>query len=255
MTERRTIASFDVGVKNLAFCVMSHDPEAADGARYPIQCWNCFDLTDADGVSELICSGKKKNGDSCANVAKVLVAPNEGYCGVHNPDKKKYKAKKKKKVSNFSYEQLGDALWTRLEQFDDQWKQCEHVIIEQQFCKNRKMIFISAILFSYFLQKKRDDDYAVQRVKFASARNKLNVYDGPEITERKRKNAKEHRKWLAIQYCEHMIREDEENLAFFHRYARKRDDLSDCFLQGADYLKHDCRAVVRKKRKAKKKKK
>lgn len=244
------IASFDVGVKNLAFCVMKYDPNAPSGSQFPISLWKCFDLTDNTGIGDRICEGQKANGTQCNNGAKILTDNDEAYCGVHNPDKERYKPRKERKIGSYSYEQLGNALMDRLDALKSTWDTVDHVIIEQQFNKNRKMIFLSAILFSYFMQAgQRQDDSKIKRVKFASSRNKLKVYDGPKITEQKYKDAKRNRKWLAPKHCEYLIREDTEHLSFFKRYPRKKDDLADCFLQGADYLKNECRACKRPTRK------
>lgn len=241
------VASFDVGVKNLAFCVMRQDTSLPSGQQYPIECWNCIDLTDSTDTSSKICEGKKASGQGCASAAKITTDDGHWYCGVHNPDKERYKATKAKKVAGLSYESLGNALMDRLESMKDIWDKCDHVIIEQQFTKNRRMIFLSAILFSYFLQSgQRNKESKITRVKFASSRNKLLVYDGPEIKERTRKGEKDHRKWLAVRHCEWLIRGDAEHTQYLARFPRKKDDLSDCFLQGADYLKHDCRATARK---------
>lgn len=245
-----TVASFDVGVKNLAFCVLHYEPEAEPGARYPIVAWRCMDLTDDTGASEAICSAKKRDGSECTNAAKVRVG-DAWLCGVHNPDKggtSRQPAKKKTKVAKLSYDRLANAMLDRLMALDELWRQCDHVVIEQQFKKNRRMIFLSAMLFGYFIgAHQRDPTRRISQVKFASSRNKLQLYDGPAITERTRKNDKEHRKWLAVKHCEHMIRGDSENLAFLKRYPNKKDDLCDAFLQGADYLHNGCRAVKRPK--------
>lgn len=242
------IASFDVGVKNLAFCVLRHDPDLPSGQQYPIEEWTCLDLTDGDDVKSRICEGHKANGEACTKSAKIVTDEGSVYCGVHNPDKSRYTETKSKKVVGLSYETIGNALMDRLEAYKDLWARCDHVIIEQQFTKNRRMIFLSAILFSYFLQiGQRNEESKISRVKFASSRNKLLVYDGPEITERTRKDDKAHRKWLAVRHCEYVIRGNVEKLSFLNKFPKKKDDLSDCFLQGADYLKHDCRATGRKK--------
>ena len=240
------IASFDVGVKNLAFCVMHYDETAPSGKQFPIRLWKCIDLTNSSGIGDRICEGRKANGDKCPHGAKVITDEDVAYCGVHNPDKTTLKPQKEKKIGSFSYEQLGNILMDRLDALGDIWRTVDHVIIEQQFTKNRKMIFLSAILFSYFMQSgQRNDDSRIKRVKFASSRNKLQVYDGPAITEIKYKDPKRNRKWLAPKHCEYLIRDDAEQLAFFQRFPRKKDDLADCFLQGADYLKNDCRASKR----------
>lgn len=243
------VASFDVGVKNLAFCVMRYEPEAQSGNQYPILEWNCFDLTESmDGMSTKLCCAVKGNGKDCGLGAKIMTDEGRYYCGMHNPDKERYQPMKAKKVAGMTYEKMGNALMDRLDALKHVWDQVDHVIIEQQFNKNRKMIFLSAIIFAYFMQSgQRKTESKIAHVKFASSRNKLLVYDGPAIEERTRKGDKDHRKWLAVKHCEWLIRNDEQHLGFLHRYPKKKDDLSDCFLQGADYLKNDCRAVRRGK--------
>jgi hypothetical protein len=248
------VASFDVGVKNLAFCILRYDSTAEIGQQFPIMPggWRCVDVTDDSGIGDRLCEGKKKDGSACPNGAKILTDDDEAYCGVHNPDKERYKAKPAAKVKNLSYERLGNAFLQELDQHEELWNQVDHVIIEQQFRSNRRMIFLSAIIFTYFIGRQRDRECRISRVKFASSRNKLQVYSdcgGPAITERPRKGAKDHRKWLAPKHCEWLIRGDQANLDAFRRYPRKKDDLADCFLQGADYHFNECRAVKRPSRK------
>jgi len=250
------VASFDVGVKNLAFCVLQYDRSAESGLQFPIQTWRCVDVTDQSGISEKICCARKKNGEACKNGAKILTTTAEPYCLVHNPDKERYKPKVSPKVKSLSYERLGNAFLEELGRHQDLWNRVDHIVIEQQFKQNRRMIFLSAIIFGYFIGLQRDPNCRISRVKFASSRNKLQVYEecgGPAITERPRKGAKDHRKWLAPKHCEWLIRENKNWLDTFHRYPRKKDDLADSFLQGADYLHNECRAVKRPTRRATKK--
>jgi len=252
------IASFDVGVKNLAYCVMHYKSTNESGKQYPIEAWNCIDLTcpgEAEPLSHCM-QLNKSNGKKCTQLAKIVTDDGLHYCMRHNPDKDKYTIKKKTKVASLSYETIGNRLMDHLESMEDTlWNRCDHVIIEQQFSKNRRMIFLSAILFSYFLQRgQRNPQSKISKVKFASSRNKLLVYDGPEINERTRKNDKDHRKWIAVKHCEWMLRGDEKYKEFLNKFPKKKDDLSDSFLQGADYLKNDCRVKHQRKKIIRKKK-
>ena len=224
------------------------DPEAPSGRQYPILRWDCFDLTEgADGLST-------KNMFSNQGQRKCMWAWSQNSDRRRSILLRHAQSRQRalqacgaaKKAASMTYEKMGNALMDRLDALKPVWDQVDHVIIEQQFNKNRKMIFLSAILFSYFMQSgQRDPSSKIAHVKFASSRNKLLVYDGPAIAERTRKGDKDHRKWLAVKHCEWLIREDSEHLNFLHKYPKKKDDLSDCFLQGADYLKNDCRAVRR----------
>jgi hypothetical protein len=249
----QTIASFDIGVKNLAFCVMRYDPAARDGKRFPIIEWRSMDLTDPGGFSDRNCDKIKPDGEQCTHGARIFPPDSDGgggWCGVHNPDRSKYKPVKQTgaKAKSLSYEAITNALMDRLDELSELWARVDHVVIETQFSKNRRMIFLSAIVFTYFMKTgQRNPESKISHVKFVSSRNKLEIYDGPPITTKKRKDPKAERKQLAIQHCQYMIREDDEKLKFFHRFPKKKDDLSDCFLQGAWYLMNECKANRSKK--------
>lgn len=239
-----TIASFDIGLKNLAFCVMQYNPELPMGNKYPIIEWKNIDLTDKSGsnnIEDHCCEEKlgsgKRIGEVCGGGAKIKTENNKYYCSRHNPDKEKYKPRKKRLVKNISTKEMCCTLADRLDEYDELFQSVDHTIIETQFSRNRKMLCLSDMLFSYFILKHiRNNESKCKEVKFVSARNKLKVYEGPFI-ECNRKNAKDKRKQLAIKYCEYMIRTDEERLKQFNKFPRKKDDLSDCFLQGCWYLK------------------
>jgi hypothetical protein len=246
-----TVASFDIGVKNLAFCVMRYDPSAECGSKFPIIEWKSIDLTDPDGLSDRSCSKIKPDGSECIHGAKIFLPDGTGFCGVHNPDKTKYKPEKQTgaKAASLSYDAIGNALMDRLDDLHELWAGVDHVVLETQFNKNRRMIFLSAIIFAYFMQSgQRNPDSLITKVKFVSSRNKLQVYDGPPITTKKRKNPKDERKQLAIQHCEYMVRGNAEKLQYLKRFPKKKDDLSDCFLQGAWYLQNECKATRAKKK-------
>lgn len=234
-----TIASFDIGLKNLAFCVMQYE---VNGNQYPIIEWKNIDLTGGeDNVEDHNCEAKiesgLRKGKLCGGGAKIMTDENQYYCNRHNPDKEKYTARKKRLVKTVSIKEMCCTLSDHLDRFYDLFKTVDHIIIESQFSKNRKMLCLSDMLFAYFILKHiRNDDSKCKDVKFIAAKNKLTVYDGPAV-ECNRKNAKDKRKQLAIKYCEYMIRSDEERLKEFNKFPRKKDDLSDCFLQGAWYLK------------------
>lgn len=239
-----TIVSFDIGLKNLAFCVMRYDPTLKSGNQYPISEWKNIDLTDksgSDNVEDHNCeavleSGKRKS-EVCGGGAKIVTEEGKYYCNRHNPDKEKYSARKKRLVKTIGIKEMCCTLADRLDEYEETFKNVDHAIIETQFSRNRKMLCLSDMLFSYFILKHiRNDESRCKEVKFISAKNKLKVYEGPSV-ECNRKNAKDKRKQLAIKYCEYMIRENKPRLEEFNKFPRKKDDLSDCFLQGAWYLK------------------
>ena len=176
------IASFDIGVKNLAFCVMTYDPSKPSGEQFPIEAWRSMDITDQHGRSEMSCNKIKPSGEQCTNGPKIFLEDGSCFCGVHNPDRKKYKPEKQTgaKTKNLSYEKLGNMLMDRLDELSDLWDNVDHIILEKQFNKNRRMIFLSAIIFAYFINNgQRNKNSKVTSVKFVSATNKLKSMTAP----------------------------------------------------------------------------
>ena len=93
------------------------------------------------------------------------------------------------------------------------------------------------MIFSYFACRARVDhpDSRVKEIRFIYSKNKLTVYQGPPVPCPAFKKPYDRNKYLSPRYCEALIALDLPHLAFF-RTHRKRDDLADCFLQGAWYL-------------------
>ena len=53
----------------------------------------------------------------------------------------------------------------------------------------------------------------------------------PNITERYKRN-----KWLAVKYCDYMIQEEKDEFKKLFEESKKKDDLSDSYLQGIYYI-------------------
>lgn len=253
------IASFDIGVRNLAFCVMKHHPEAEDGKKYPILCWKDIDLVDDNEIDYQFCSGiiksKKNKGAICGKNAKIKTDDNQFFCMTHNPDKAKYKPHEKKKVNQVSRKEMCIALVLTLNKFPILINGVDRIVIEQQFKMNPKMITLSNMLYSYFVMKGvMDPTKRLSDVAFISSRNKYKIYDGPFLTSNL-KNPKAQRKALAVEYCKYIVRKDAKNLKFVETFPKKKDDIADCFLQGAYYLNNlHTKKQKKKKRKQKAKK-
>ena len=88
------LISFDVGIKNLAYCVFSVDDDNVSSTKkWSIPEWNCANLLALDSIetSARVCchviKGKKKSDEShkCNKTAKWMVPTNndESYCEVH----------------------------------------------------------------------------------------------------------------------------------------------------------------------------
>ena len=86
------------------------------------------------------------------------------------------------------------------------------------------------MLYSYFLIKSKHI-----KLEMINARNKLKAYKGEpipcDIKDRYKKN-----KFLAMEYCKKMIiNEDIKYIDLFNN-SKKKDDLSDSYLQGIYYI-------------------
>lgn len=113
----------------------------------------------------------------------------------------------------------------------DQLASIDTIIIENQIGPlANKMKTIQGMISQYFIMKNNNI-----RIEFISASNKLKDY-----IEKKEKMDYKQRKSLAVKTTTEMVTNDDrfkewEN--FFVKHAKK-DDLSDCFLQGMWYMKH-----------------
>ena len=95
------------------------------------------------------------------------------------------------------------------------------------------------MLYSYFLIKGGVIEQSdLNMIEMINARNKLKAYKGPEIkcdiTDRYKKT-----KFLGIEYCKKMINDNskiDQKWKDLFESSKKKDDLSDAYLQGMYYL-------------------
>ena len=116
------------------------------------------------------------------------------------------------------------------------------VLIEKQPSFNPKMRIIAGCLQTYFYIRGVVDRNIIKSVEFFSPKNKLKCYTGPELDISrngkivKGKYAQTKKKGVLIARCklEEYI-ETKEKIDFFEN-NKKKDDLSDCYLQALTYL-------------------
>lgn len=237
------VLSIDIGVKNFAFCLLRCTTITSGAGKkkqmsstWDIEEWKSINLLDEDlePCQELVKSGKKQ-GSICGLDSKIITENKEHYCCRHNPDKEKYKPIIQNKVVDFSLQDLCVKLIDMLAEYPILLT-ANDVVIEQQMRKSPKNIQMGHLVFSYFvINGVKNANSNINQIKFISARNKLKVYRGPPI-EVKLKDAKACRKRLAIKYTEYFMNKPVEGRKvwydYFMKYHKKRDDLSDSFLQG-----------------------
>ena len=224
------LLSFDVGIKNLAYCLLNSDMNT-------IESWGVLNIS-IDPVCEHIATNKS-GMKACENSAKHIVEGN-CLCASHRKLKayRDLKAKKVPKPKNAMLE-MGTTMVKLLDSHPE-FVEVDLVLIENQpALKNPTMKSVQMMVYSYFLVRGvMNPESPMTSLEMVNARNKLKAYKGPDIpcTIQDRYKRTKH---LAIKYCEWMI---QENTAISDEYremfssSKKQDDLSDAYLQGMYWI-------------------
>jgi len=255
------ILSFDVGIKNLAYCIANNDE---DEKKIVIEEWDIINT-----LEDKIAESKENNKCShCGAKAKYYSEDSNFYCGRHRGkycliDAKAYKIKTKTKCSecdsnsNYTYKDINfckkhlmkfnklntikkvkckkinnDYIFSKMiELFDGRYKHfldCDKVLIElQPALKGPRMKAISCFISSYFLIKgKYDMNARMEEVRYISATNKLKFEETTETTYRQRKD-------MGIEYVRKFLEDNEDYKYFLNIFNEhsKKDDLCDALLQ------------------------
>jgi len=275
VTMRKCIVSIDVGVKNLAICVLAENG-SEDGKTIPdILFWKCYDVTktahsnDEDKVKKTPPKRRRKTNNEqteisakpaqgvCQTVVKKTNRPcgkkglvngrGRAYCGKHDPSKRHTPQDTQEWCHCMLTalpaigEDLLSTLRTHATSYDDIVRVLQ-VIIEQQAIDNKKILLQSHLIFGHFVSLFRNE----VPVRFVPAYNKLLVYQGPEIP-CSLKTPYAQRKYMARKHTEHFldtIRQLQRWREFFDSCRTKQDDISDAFLQGLYVIRKDDTILV-----------
>jgi hypothetical protein len=237
----RIVTSFDIGIRHLAYCRMEYLPQNLSGDQFKIHDWDCLDLLegsiDFDKKCQFIYKSGQKNGCQCTNDAYYNInLTGQSVCKTHAKSYSHEEIVRIYTCKNISLFELARIAVQYLDKID--FGQSNEIIFETQPRFNPKMKNFSMMLFNYFIiryvAEKPAHLQTVENIKFISSKNKLSVYDGPYV-ECKLKNQYSRNKFYGKVYCRYIIRSNNERVAFFDRF-KKKDDLADCFLQGAWHL-------------------
>ena len=219
------ILSFDVGIKNLSFCLLNDDI---------IEDWGILNICTDD-----ICDHCSKDGKHCDKSAKFVDKDGFKVCPGHSK-LKSYSDKKFKKVSKKNNPMLdqGKCIVENLQKKDN-FLDVDLVVIENQpALKNPTMKSIQMMIYSYFLiNGVCNISSKIENMEMINASNKLKAYKGPVIPCIIKDKYKKT-KFLGIEYCKHMINESEQEKKFIDLFvnSKKKDDLADAYLQGVYVL-------------------
>ena len=211
--------SFDVGIKNLAYCCLTEDKN--------IKQWGIINMN-----TNPICDVKLRK--KCEKQATYEVRNDNNVkfcCSAHS---KRFK-KKKKLNNNKDILKLSQICISKLKELDISNVKC--VLIENQpALKNPIMKSIQMIIYTYFvIEGVMNDKSSIEDIYMVNARNKLKVYKGPKI-ECNKKDKYAINKFLSIAYTEIMIEKDEDNFKKIFNESKKKDDLADAYLQGIYWI-------------------
>ena len=217
------ILSFDVGVKNLAYCLINSE-------EYKIEDWGILNIS-VDPVCEHMMKDR-----SCDKTATKFIDGNllcTSHCKL-----KRYEGKKMTKVKPGKNHML-DQGKNIVKILDDKnnFLDVDVVCIENQpALKNPTMKSIQMIIYSYFLIKGiTNENSGIDNIVMINARNKLKAYKG-EAIECEIKDKYKRTKYLGIKYCESMIKLEDKVYIDQFNTSKKKDDLADAYLQGVYYL-------------------
>ena len=223
------ILSFDVGIKNLAYCILNEKKEILN--------WNIINLI--ENIEET-CHDICGNGNNCTKLSKYYYQKENEIvyiCGMHQ---KKHKLEKIKKIKIYNTKNtpILNICKTLITKLDEIFNNIDFniVLIENQPCLiNPTIKTIQIMIYTYFITRGIIDTNKLNDVRMISAQNKLKTYDGPaiecDIKDKYKKN-----KYLSIEICKHYLNMESDKLDFLLSHTKK-DDLADSYLQGLWYLK------------------
>ena len=235
------ILSVDVGIKNLAICIVK-----CDSSGNEIIEWVVINSIEKLLDNQLKCCVTKK-GKLCNKVASNKVTLKDktvlGFCNLKtcqaeltsNYAKKKIRKYKKIHANRVDLSLLGKNIFKGLSNLKN-LDNLDYVVIENQpVLKNPRMKSVQMIIFSFFLFLTEKVNINHKVVLFNPS-TKLKIYDGPEVKCDK-KNKYAVRKYLSVEYTKYFLGKDEQNsgwIDFFNK-SKKQDDLADSYLQALTY--------------------
>ena len=217
--------SFDVGIKNLAYCILTPEKEIID--------WGILNLN-----KNPICDVTLRKKCEKQATYKVKDSDIEYCCTSH---KGKFNKKQLKKLnSNYDLFEISKNCIENLKNFD--LSSIKTVLIENQpALKNPTMKSIQMIIYTFFIMEGvLNKQSSIEEVFMVNARNKLKVYKGPFVIcpfNDDKKNKYKKNKYLSIKYTEKMIEDEDDEIKEIFNVSKKKDDLADAYLQGIYWIK------------------
>ena len=226
--EKNVVLTIDVGIKNLAMCIMDW--------KYNIYLWDVYNMLDEEAIQYSCFEKVKNDGKPCVKrcqykfprqivdkITGVVTIIDTVSCKKHVPkDIKPIENKyfiKDKKVGDYLLQDITERTMKNLrhtfETHQDIFKTVTHVCIELQPKVNQRMKFTSHIIYATFvdLYNNHDDTKKNIPIRFIRASQNLQAYTGPEI-KNKYKTPYANRKYKSIEYIKWYLEQDILNTEF-----------------------------------------
>lgn len=230
------ILSIDVGLRNLAMCLMEQ------GSIKIIHLWDVFDTL---GDDNHLCQSIQKSGKICNKKCGYKYSVGGGVkhvCKTHFPSNLNpitpNNIYKKKLIKSYLLQDICKIVLSKVDEIYNNNKEMflklNNIVIELQPKCNQKMKFTSHVIYGKLVELMKDTKC---NVRFVRASQKLKAYKGPFI-ECKLKGAYAQRKWLSVQYTKWFLKDQFDKtkwLEIFDSHSKK-DDLADTFLMAINQL-------------------
>lgn len=264
------IIGYDVGIKNLAYCIVDlpDDPSADLDKTFAIQDWNiiniigseepcCVERCPLTGSYELLGADEKKHAcilhhDECVAAMKdAKTREAEAALDASLTTKKREAAiaaalkpiKSKKitgKVADVSADELRVSLVKCLDARAALLDADEVVIENQPTLKNPRMKAVSDTLYTWYIIRGQIDHDRVKKISFVAPSSKLRGVAKPLVEGAKTERDKyKQTKQLAITYSKQLLEASETQRHWVTLLDRhdKKDDMCDAFLHALQYAK------------------
>ena len=211
--------SFDVGIKNLAYCKLTENKV--------IESWGIINLNENPQCDVHL---KKRCEKQCTY--EIKGDEKVKYCCTAHS---KRFPKKKKLNANHDLMKISQLCVDKLREIDI--SDVNHVLIENQpALKNPVMKSIQMIIYTFFIMDGlMKEESLIESIHMVNARNKLKVYKGPPI-ECNKKDKYAQNKFLSVEYTKEMIKGEEDKFIKLFDESKKKDDLADAYLQGIYWI-------------------
>lgn len=231
------ILSIDIGIHNLAMCIMSAD-NVKDFKTYKIHLLQVYDiLEDTDHHCK---SPLKKNKKICNKKCGFKYKENEIWiytCKLHAPKQEiKLIEYKRKTIDKYLLQDLITIMLNKIneiyQEHTELFENLQKIHIELQPSKNPKAKLISHIIYGKLIDIYINKEFEPPEIKFIPAKQKLKIhYTGPELI-CKLKSDYAKRKWMSVEICKWYLQtqfnEEQRDLWLPILLNDKSDDKSDC---------------------------